>query len=509
MEIRNYLTILWRRMWVIIVTLVVTMSVVIVGTFSMTPIYSATGMLRIASAASGAVNYSDYMYADRLLNTYVTISTSKVVLDELQSRLGLSTLPEINVTTLPNTELIQITVTDEDPNQAAKIVNTLAEILISQSTQLYAGGGQSSIEILSNQVSEMENEVNQARKEYEGLVASNPNDTGKIQIAQQTLDLKQKFYTNLLDQYEQARLNEALREKSISLAQPAYPPVSPSKPKKVLNIALGFMVGLIGGLGLAFLFENLDTTIYTREQIEDLIKLPNLGMVPNSKVQKKFLSTSGSNPYIDAFRRIRTSIFRLDMDKHPWTLMVTSSAQREGKSTIVTNLAFVLAQAEQKVIVVDCDLRLPTQHKQFNLPNELGISNVLMQKNNLEEAIQKTKTPGLCVLTSGTLPRNPSELLGSDQMSEVFDQLRKSFDFILIDTPAMLGATDAEVLAPHMDGVILVVSRGISHRKDVLTAYRHLEDNKSRMIGYIFNRAKENHNYYYYKRKTSLLERLS
>jgi succinoglycan biosynthesis transport protein ExoP len=509
MEIRNYLAILWRRKWVALITLIVTTAVVTIGTFLTTPTYSATAMLRIASAATGTVNYSDYMYADRLLNTYVTISTSKLVLDQLKQKVNLQTLPPIDVKTIPNTELIQITVDDVDPTRAANIANALADILVSQSTELYSGGGQSSLDILRNQLTEMENEVNQARQAYVDLSANNPADTEKIQAAQQTLTLKQKLYADLLDQYEQARLNEAIRAKSISVAEPAFPPLSPSKPNKPLNIALGFLVGGIGGVGLAFLFENLDTTLYTKEQIEDLTKLPNLGMIPDAKVQRLFISSNGSNPYIEAFRRIRTTIFRPDKENPVGTLLVTSPEIGEGKSTIVINLAYTLAQAGHKVIVVDGDLRVPNQHKLFNLPNEQGLSSVLMQTTNLALAIQESKVPGLKVLTSGPIPKYPSELLGSLEMSEVIHQLRKSFDITIFDTPAISHVADTSALVPFMDAVVLVVSRATSRKEQVMAACKQLEENNAKLIGFIVNRAGQHRNYYYRERKTTPLKKIS
>ncbi len=498
MEIQKYLAILRRRKWVILVTTVVTMIVVIAGTFLATPIYSATAMLRIASAATGTVNYADYMYADRLLNTYVTISTSKLVLDELQQRLNLETLPEIEVSTIPNSELIQITVNDQDPNRAAAIANNLADIMISQSTELYTGGGKSSLEILSNQLAEMEDEVNQVRKEYVDLVTSNPDDTEKIQAAKQTLDLKQNLYADLLDQYEQTRLNEALRSKSISIVEPAFPPLDPSKPNKLLNIALGFLVGGIGGVGLAFLFENLDTTLYTQEQIEDITGLPFLGMVPEASIQNQFISSNGSNPYIEAFRQLRTSIFMPERDKRLSTLLVTSPECGEGKSTIVTNLAISLAQSGRKVIILDCDLRAPNQHKNLNLSNNLGLSNVLVHKLELEKAIQKCGPRGPWALTSGPLPKNPAELLDSPEMSDIIEQARQIFDVLLIDTPAILGVTDGLILAPNSDGVILVVSRARSHKDDVLASYKLLQDLNARVIGFVINRAERTNRFYYY-----------
>jgi len=500
MELQDYLAILWRRKWVIVITIIVTEIVVIVGTLLTTPTYSATATLRIATAANGAVNYSDYMYADRLLNTYVQISTTKPVLDELKRRLSLINLPQIEVKTIPNTELIQISVEYKDPTLAANITNTLADILVSQSAELYMGGGKSSLDILSEQVTRMEDEVNQARIEYLDLVAKNPGDTAGIQAAKQAMDLKQQIYVSTLDQYEQSRLREALRANSISITDPAVPPLSPSKPRKVLNITLGFLIGSIGGLGLAFLFENLDSTLYTAEQIENVTKLPALGSIPNVEIQTRMVANNGSNPYGEAFLRLRANIHSLNQDTPISTLVVTSPEPGEGKSTIATNLAIALAKSGQKVVIVDCDMRIPTQHRIWKLPNNKGLSKVLMQESDLEDAIQETSIPMVQVLTSGPLPRNPSELLGSPQMDGIIELLRQRFDTVIFDSPSILEVTDAAVLAPNVDGVLLVVNRARSRKENVRAACKQLIDVKANTIGVVINRAEHNGSYYYKKR---------
>jgi len=507
MELRNYLVILWRRIWVIALVVVVTQVFVIAGSSMMTPTFTSTATLRIAASSTGTVNYSDYMYADRLLNTYVKLATTKPVLDELLHQLELNKLPQVQVEIVPETELIQIKVEDSDPVLAAKIANTLAEILINQSMELYSGSGKSSQQILSEQLTKMEDEVNQAQKEYMDLVVQNPNDTQGIQAAKQTYDLKQEIYANLLAQYEQTRLREAVRANSISLVEPGIPAAAPSKPRLALNIVLGCLVGLVGGVGLAFLFENLDSAIYRTEDFEEVTRLPSLGTVPNGDFVGQAISLNGSNPYVEALRRVRTNLFTFNHDTPLRTLLVTSSVPGEGKSTLAANLAITLAQSGKKVVVVDCDLRLPTQHKIFNLPNKQGLSNVLVQQLNLENAIQESSIPGVQVITSGPKPRNPAELLGSPQMSAVINHLHQRFDTVLFDAPTLLGVTDAAVLASSVDGVILVVCRARSRREALRAACRQLADVRAHTLGIVVNRAELEGNYYYYNRKTTPLKK--
>lgn len=497
MEIREYLTIFWRRKWVIMCTFIVTLAVVIVATNKTTPIFTATSMLRVATSPTGTISYTDYQYANRLMNTYSQLATTNPVLDELKQRLGLTYLPKIGVEIVPDTELLQIQVEHQNPTLAAQIANTLADILVSQSVELYTGSGKSSLEILNEQLQVMEDELNQARKEYTALVAKNPNDTITIQTAKQSLDSKQQIYDSILNEYEQARIRAALREKSISIVEPAVPPVSPSKPNVMLNITLGGLVALLGGSGLAILFENFDTTLYSTEQIEKVTELPILGTVPNTDIRKQLISMNGNNPYIDAFRRLRSKLLALDQDLPCHTILVTSAEPGDGKSTLVTNLAYVLARAGRKVVVIDCDLRIPTLYKIFKLPNEQGLCNVLLNQNDIEDVLQDCSVPGVKVVTSGPLASNPAELLGSQEMISLIYRLRQHWDNVLLDSPAMISTPDAIVLTPAVDGVIMVVSRSHSQREDVRSACTQLTDVKARILGVVINRAGKNRGYYY------------
>jgi succinoglycan biosynthesis transport protein ExoP len=500
MELGAYLAILSRRKWVIAVTATVTVIIVVIGTLMATPGYEASTTLRVATVASGSSNYADLMYAERLMNTQVSIATSGPVLKELVQRLGVDKVPQIAVKIIPNTELIQITVSDRDPILTSKAANALAEILVAKGKELYVGGGKPATEILSEQLAQAEEELNEARKDYESLIVQSPQDSERATATSQSIALKEESYGELLDQYEQARVREAMQASVLSVIEPAVPPLAPSKPRKALNIALGAIVGLVGGVGLAFVFENLDTTLYTTEQIEAVTELSTLGQIPVARGRRRITLFNGNSPQAEAFRRLRAHIFALDHGEPPQTLLVTSAQPGEGKSTVVANLALTIAQSDRRVIVVDADLRRPTLHKIFGMTNEIGLSSVLRQEATLDQAVQDSKTPGVHLLASGPLPPNPTELLGSPQMATLIRQLAGQFDLILLDTPAFLAVTDATVLASVVDGVILVVGRGQSQRKVVQAARRQLADIKASLVGAVVNRAARDSSYDYYQR---------
>jgi len=434
MELKSYLTILWRRKWVIIATAVVTILVVTGGTYLITPSYEASATLRISTRDASSDIWGNLQYVERLRNTYALIVTSESVSLGLQKQLGTVETPEISIELPANTELMQVTAKAQDPTLAMQAANTVSEILMGQS----------------------------------GRTKTERNFT-------------------------------------ISLIDPAIMPDSPTSPSPILNIALGVILGLVGGVGLAFLFENLDTTLYSTQQIETTTQLTTLATIPTARNKKKQPTTflNGNSPQGEGFRRLRTNLNLPEAKKPLQTIMVASAEAGEGKSTIAANLAYAIAQSNRSVVVIDTDLRLPTLHKIFNLPNQTGLSNVLKHEAGLAEVVQDSHIPGLQVLTSGPQPANPAELLALSEMVNLIEQLSRQYDQILLDTPALLAVTDALVLAKLVDGVILVVGRTQTRQEAVQAACRQLGNVKAPICGVVVNRAEPNQSYnYYYQSKT-------
>jgi non-specific protein-tyrosine kinase len=507
MELKRYIDILWRRKLIIILTLLVTMGVVGIGTYLVTPIYQASTILRIAVSAGGSLNYYDFMYTDRLMNTYVEITTARPVVEELMNRLDLSEPPLIKAEIIPNTELIRITVEDVSADRAALEANTLAEILITQSNQLYTGGGKSLTEILGAQLIQSESELDNTRQEYEKLLVQTPPAVEKIDATRQLLQLKQGNYVTLLEQYEQARFREEIQASMITIFERAVVPQTPSKPRLFLNIVLALMVGLMGGVGLAFLIENLDTTLYTIEDIETTTSLPVLAKIP--KANKKQINSFQDkfSPIAGAFQNLATNI-RFGNHQQPGkALLLVSAEPDQGKSMITSRLAYSLAEFGGNVVVVDCDMRVPNLHNLFHLPNQIGLKDVLEQKVSLKDALQKSPYEGVVVLTSGSLFAHPSQLLGSPQMDKLIESLNQQFDHVLLDSPAMLAVADVTPLVPKVDGLILVVRRAYARRESVQWASNFLAGLNGKFTGLIMNQAKntDHYGYYQYRRKTGLL----
>lgn len=269
MELRTYLEILWQQKWVIIVTTVVTMVVVVIGTLRATPIYVASTTVRIATPTTGSANWVDYniWYLESLLNTYAEIATSGPMLAELQRRLGLEEPPQAEVEVLPNTELMRITVEDPSPILASEAANTLVEILIAYSRGQATQDRKAIVDIMGEELTKLEEELTRAQQEFDELVLQNPENSEQIAATSRSIELKEETYLRLLEQYELARIRDAIQVNVLSVIEPAVIPQTPSKPRYELNIALGAMVGLGGGVGLAFLFDVLNLAQFTTRKV--------------------------------------------------------------------------------------------------------------------------------------------------------------------------------------------------------------------------------------------------
>ncbi len=508
MIFKDYLLIVWRRRWILIFTILATLAVVAVGTYLTPPTYAASAILRVATASSGSVSYTDYVYADRLVNTYVHISTSRPVLDELAVRLGRTEAPEVQVQIVTNTELLSISVEDSDPQLAATAANTLASILIEQSQSLYTGGGRDPKDILADQLTQIEAELTAARAAYDELVRNSPSDSEAIAAASSAIDLKQNTYATLLEQYEEARLSDALRANTISILESAIPPEKPIRPNVLINFGLGFILALLAGLGLVFVFSHFDTTLYTTSQIERLVGQSALAHIPVTHPQQVLLTGSdGRSPYGQSYRRLRSTFLNQLQTLACQTVMITSPEPEEGKSTIAVNLAVTLAQAGRRVILVDFDLARSQVAQILNLPNELGLANVLTGQTELNSALQSAACPGLRVLTSGTSASESGLYLNSSLVGDLVNQLAAQSDIVLFDSPAILLISDSTDLAAEVDGVLMVVRRGATHQPALEEARSLLDKLNTPIIGYIVNRAEANHATAYYTRPRQTMGR--
>lgn len=515
MELRTYIAILRRRKWIIILTTVFMTTLAGVYSYMATPMYSSDTTVRVATISAGGIggSYTDVVYNDRLINTYARMVGSGNTKGEIAQELGMGAPPQLSVDVIPNTELLRITAEAPTPELAQQIAALAAQILISKNRELYAGEGQSSQEILQQQIRQIETELSSLRSEYDRLATDNQANTTQGEAAARAVALREQTYASLVDQYEKARLNETLRANAVSVVDPAYLPATPSKPRTKLNLILGALAGLFGGVALAFLADNLDTTLHTPGQIKSAIQLPVAGRIPavsGPMTNFDLVSDNGYQPEMEAFRRLRISLLSSGPGGASRTFVITSAGPDEGKSTVTANLAVSIAKSGRTVVVVDSDLHLPAQHRIFSLDNDRGLTTILTRQANATGVVQTTLVPNLYVITSGpNLPEytetapglapsaladqlmRGTELLGTPLMEALVNELSENYDVVLFDTPAMLTVTDAAVLAPLVDKVVLVVASERAKRDSLRMVREQLANVHAKDVAVVINQDRE------------------
>ena len=376
---------------------------------------------------------------------------------------------------------------------------------------------QSMIEELNRQIdarvggimASLENQVQSEKAALDALTASVETAKEKDQtdytkgqpywLEKRQLGNMIEFHRLLAAKIEAEKLDLEIPKTSIvEITGPAEPGDNPVKPNKTLNIVLGVVIGLIMGVGLAFFIEYLDTSVKTIDEVERAFQSPVLGVIPQNV---GYLVDEGlESPHAEAYRVLRTNILFSRKDEKLNTIVVVSAGAGEGKSITVVNLATVFAQAGQRVLVVDSDLRRPTLHKLLHVGNNIGLTNYLLKQNQLEEVIQTTSVPMLDFMASGKLPSTSMSILGSAQMKEMVAELKQRYDFIFFDSPPILGVSDASVLASEVDMVIQVIQYRRYPQPMSIRAKQLIEKVGGNLIGILLNNINmsQDESYYYY-----------
>ncbi len=334
-------------------------------------------------------------------------------------------------------------------------------------------------------------------------------------ILKREADTNKELYKGLLQRMKEAGVSAGLTVSNIQVVDQAEIPTGPYKPNKKLNLLLAAVVGLFLGVGLAFFFEYLDNTVKSPEEVEQLMRLPSFGMVPEiSYERKKRLEKGASFPVelitfghpksilSEAYRNIRTSILLSFSEKPPKKIVITSPNPSEGKTTTVINTAIALSQTGAKVLIIDGDMRHPRVHKIFSEENGAGLSNFLSGNAPLDAIIKKTEVPNLYFIPSGPIPPNPSELIGSNLFKEMIKALGSRFDHVVLDSPPALGFADSVILSTTVDGVILVVLGGKTPRETLQRVKEVLHQVNAKILGVVINRVdiqRGEYGYYYYR----------
>jgi capsular exopolysaccharide synthesis family protein len=281
----------------------------------------------------------------------------------------------------------------------------------------------------------------------------------------------------------------------------AVMPDKPIKPKKLQNMLVAIVVGLMFGVGVAMFLEYLDDTIQTADDAEGVAQLPTLGIIPwlRSTNDAQLITLSDPrSPASESYRTLRTNIKFLSADSPLRTLTITSAGPEEGKSTTIANLGVSFAQTGKKVLIVDTDMRKPTIHGIFGLRSDIGLTSVLAGDLPLEQAVQQTEAETLHVLTCGPIPPNPAELLESQRFNALIEELKAIYDVVLFDAPPVIAVTDASILAAKLDGLILLMGVNKVTRKAAKHALQLLASAKVKVWGMVIRGVRPDNDGYYY-----------
>jgi polysaccharide biosynthesis transport protein len=504
-DLRQYLALVWQWAWLISLAVVLTGVASFFISRQMTPVYQATTTLLINEAPSSkTADYTSLMTSERLARTYSEMMVKEPIKAEVARRLGMPSLDGINITVAPvrDTQLISISVESPDAMHAALIANLLVAVFSDQIQSLQAARFDVSKQSLQQQLTDIEGQIRTTSDQ----LSTTKDITERDRLENKVTQYRQ-IYSTLLSSYEEVRLAETQTTSSVTQVEPALPPHDPIRPRILINTGLAAVVGLMLSLGVIFGIEILDDTLKNPEQITRELGLPILGVISHYKITESedvpIAQVQPRSPISEAFRTLRTNVQYASVGRPLHSILVTSPSPGEGKTTVIANLAVVMAQSGRHVTVVDADMRRPTVHKRFGLVNQSGLSGIFVQPTPvLNGALQKTAVSNLTAVTSGSLPPNPSELLGSQRMNEILIQLGIDQEMILIDTPPILAVTDAAVLSSYVDGILLVVKPGSTKTAAARQAILALRRVNANLLGVVLNNMELRHSSYgYYYRK--------
>lgn len=324
----------------------------------------------------------------------------------------------------------------------------------------------------------------------------------QYQIMKREVDSNRVMYENLQAGIKKEGVTEQSQSVNIWVLKKAELPDFPSKPNKKRNLLLGMVLGLFGGVGLAFFIEYLDNTVKGAQELEEKFGLTVLGSIEElrdkNETIESFVVKNPLSPVAESYRLIRSGLLLSSAERPPKTMLITSMNAKEGKTSTTANIARILNQSGSSVLIIDCDLRRPRMHDIFAVKNETGLSSLLTGTTK-DSGVQKVLAEDICVIPSGPIPPAPGELLGSATMKELIKELAEKFDFILLDSPPVQNVTDSLVLSQYVDGTIIVVRAGKTTNEDLESGMKKLHDVRTRFLGFVLNGMKnQDMGQYYY-----------
>jgi succinoglycan biosynthesis transport protein ExoP len=500
MELKRYIYPLRRWWWLILAATLLAALASFIATLRQPPVYNSITTLMIGQAIMDPnPSSNEFQLGQQLAVNYAEIADRDPIRIATMEALGLDFLPPYIVT--PNSQFLEISVTDSIPGRAQAVANELARQLILLGP---AGAGlneQTRQEFVNKQLDTMETQIQTTQEEVTRLQGELGNMVSARQISdtqnqinalQTKLTTLQSNYADLLSTTLAGAIN------SISVIEPAGLPRSPIGPNRLVSILLAAGIGFVLAAAAAYLLDYLDDTVKLPEDLGRITNYPIVGYLSDWGDQvgiRVFVADNPRHPVVEGYRTLRTNLEYTNVDEEVKTIFVASADTEDGKSSVASNLAVVLSQAEKKVILVDADLRKPNIHTFFGLPNDYGLSEIFRGKLTVDSAIKEWNGGQLSIITAGDPPPNSSELLGSKKMGEILNDLKARADLIIVDGPPFLVA-DATTLAVKVDGVLVVIRSGYTHEPAVRSMLQQLDRVGARVLGLVLNCIPKSVSYY-------------
>lgn len=460
LSFRDYALIIWRRKWIVLYPILLT--ALVAGALAyLTPVKyrSAAEVLVQLPPTADTVGSTGAVMSPRLIENELRAASGSELQAEVRTIIGPE--PILSVTADDGSDVFRFQAVSGGRRQAGAAANAYAQMYIERQRTALIDEYSARSSVISGQVdraieANARLEVIEYERELEDLTLS--------------IELARTSGSTLIDEAGVAG--------------------APFEPRPRRTIAFAAMLGLLIGLGVAFLLEYLDTSIRDEDDLSSVSGLPTLASIPEAASSGRLIARD--NPHsrsAEAYRSLRTAVQFLTLDRTITVIQVTSPHPGEGKSTTAANLAFVFARGGRKVVLVDCDLRKPQIHSVFGTSSERGFCSVMLKQVSLQSALQEVDDePNLSVLAAGPTPPNPSELLSSARAADIFESLSGAFDLVIVDSPPVLPVADAAVLAGLADGVILVTASGTTERRTLVKTIDRLEQVDAELLGTVLNR---------------------
>ncbi len=490
-DIREYFLLYWHWIWLIVgIGFIVGLATYYISTQT-TSIYSASTLLLVSEPPASRMidtSQSSIVPSGYMAQTYSQMLTNLPVLQDVVDRLKIQISPlklksQISINLIQETQLIRVTVKDTDPARAANIANMLGTVFAERIQNLQDLRFAQSKDNLSKQLTEMETQLQEVATQLISAVDQEEKDRLTTRQTQY-----RQIYATLVSSFEQLRMAEAQAVTIVVQVDPAVVANTPVNPVEPQYIVLAALIGMLLTAGVLTVVNLLDDSVRDPESLVNLLNLPILGVISHYKTAESTLIVRDDpqSTVAEAYRILRTNVQYANRPKH--TILVTSPTPTTGKTTVTANLAVAFSRQGMRTALVDADMRWPRLHQSINGHNRTGLSNCYDQTDlNLDGILQQAVQKDLSLLTAGPVPRDPAEMLASKRTAQIIAVLEMQNDIVLIDSPAFLTVTDAAVLAPLVDGILIVVRAGRTKLNAVRRMAEALDRQGKKLLGFVIN----------------------